>query len=101
MVSRMSAGNGGDVSDALRDAASKLGSDMSRTARDAREAAEELSDALRNSAEEAAETAKRGAIGVRRDIRKELREHPAAWLSAAAGIGILIGALVAGQAHKQ
>jgi ElaB/YqjD/DUF883 family membrane-anchored ribosome-binding protein len=86
--------SGGEVSEAMRQAATKLSSDLSRTARDAREAAEELGDALRHSAKDVAEKAQAQASETARGVRRGVREHPIAWLGAAAGAGALLSLLM-------
>ncbi|MEZ5959822.1 MAG: hypothetical protein R3C30_05275 [Hyphomonadaceae bacterium] len=87
-------GAGPEITDAMRHAASKLGDDLSRTAHDAREAAEEISDALRHSAREMATNAKSRANAAHRGLRRGVREHPIAWLGAAAGAGALASLLL-------
>ncbi len=84
-----------EVGEAMQHAATKLSDDLNRTARDAQEAAEELGEALRHSATEMAAKAKSRASEARQDVRRSVREHPIAWLGAAAGAGALVTLLVA------
>jgi ElaB/YqjD/DUF883 family membrane-anchored ribosome-binding protein len=90
----------GEVSDAMREAATKLSNDLARTARDAREAADDLGEALRHSAEDVADKARSNARIANRDFRRGVRDHPVAWLGAAAGAGALLSLLmVAGRSR--
>jgi ElaB/YqjD/DUF883 family membrane-anchored ribosome-binding protein len=89
--------NRGEIGEAVRHAAAKLGQDLSRTARDAQESASELTSAVRRSAADwadAAGTRMRAAI---RSAQEGVRKRPIAWIVAASGIGALIGALLAGR----
>jgi ElaB/YqjD/DUF883 family membrane-anchored ribosome-binding protein len=83
-----------EVNQAMRHAATKLSDDLARTARDAREAAEELGSALRHSASDVADKAKARATETTRGLRRGVRQHPIAWLGAAAGVGALAGLLM-------
>ena len=83
-----------EVEDAIRNGAMRISHDLARTARDARKAAEDLGDALRHSAEDAAEEAQVRAGAAVRGVRRGVREHPLAWLGAAAGIGALAALVI-------
>ena len=86
--------NGHEVDQAMREAASKLSEDLARTARDARDAAEELGAALQRSAVDTVDRAKLQAKETKRSLRRGMREHPIAWLGAAAGAGALASLLM-------
>ena len=84
-----------EVSEAWRHSASKISADLARTMRDAREAAEELSRALRHSAEGVADSAVATSRETAHAVQKSFQRHPVAWVAGAAGVGALIGLLLA------
>ena len=95
MASRRDMRNGDEVAETVRRA-------TSRTALDARSVAGELATALQHSAaeigERTAEFGKRAverARGAAANAQKTVREHPIAWLAAAAGAGTIIGLFLA------
>lgn len=89
-----------EVSEALRHSASKISADLARTMRDAREAAEELSQALRHSAEGVAHSAVESTRETAHAVQKSFHRHPVAWVAGAAGVGALIGLLLASSRHR-
>jgi ElaB/YqjD/DUF883 family membrane-anchored ribosome-binding protein len=84
-----------EVAEAWRRSTTKLSADLERTARDAREAAAELSDALRRSAAGVADTAAEHVRDGAATVRQEVKQRPLVWLAAAAGAGAVIGMLLA------
>ncbi len=94
MASSNHAERGGEVQEAMRHAAERLSSDLSRTARDAREAAEELGRALRHSAGDVADHARQSATEATHTVQQSVRKHPIAWIGGAAGVGALVGMLL-------
>jgi ElaB/YqjD/DUF883 family membrane-anchored ribosome-binding protein len=85
----------GEVAEAWRHSAQKISADLARTIRDAREAAEQLSDAVRHSAEGVSETAMLTTRQSADAVQTSVRRHPIAWLAGAAGVGALIGLVLA------
>jgi hypothetical protein len=81
----------GEVAEALRHAAALLERDLSRTARDAREAAKDLAVALSRAAGNAAVE---GAERTSRAIGAKMRRNPSVWLGAAFGAGVLVALLL-------
>lgn len=94
-MAQAQSGNGGEVAEAVRHAAAKLSEDLSRTARDTRSAAEELAAALRHSAADLGEEAVQRARFASKVTQESVREHPVTWVAAAAGVGLLVGFLLA------
>ncbi|MBU6371103.1 MAG: hypothetical protein KJS97_00120 [Alphaproteobacteria bacterium] len=84
--------NDDEVKKTLRHASAELGRDFSRTARDAQEAAQDIATAIGRATAE-------GAQDASHSLRKSIRENPIAWLSAAAGVGVLIAMLFT-QRHR-
>jgi ElaB/YqjD/DUF883 family membrane-anchored ribosome-binding protein len=100
MTTKISTRNGdGEISEAMRHAATKLSNDLARTARDARDAADDLTEAVRHSAKDATDKARARATEMTGAMQSGVREHPMVWLGAAAGAGALISLLVAMRAR--
>ena len=87
-----------EVAEVLREAAVRLGADLTRTARDTQAAAQDLASAVRHSAielsEDAGNRARTATRAATRAVSKQVRAHPAAWAAGAAGVGFLIGCLI-------
>lgn len=94
-MAQAQSGNRGEVADAVRHAATTLSEDLSRTARDTQAAAAELAAALRHSATGMSEEAVMRARAATRATQDSVREHPITWTAAAAGVGMLVGFLLA------
>jgi hypothetical protein len=92
-------GDGGEVTEVMRDAAVKLRKDLKRTARDTREAADALGSALRHSARDAADQARSSVEDTRRAMKRSVRKHPIALLGAAAGAGAMISFVLMSRAR--
>jgi ElaB/YqjD/DUF883 family membrane-anchored ribosome-binding protein len=105
MPSHRTNGDISEVSDTVRHAATKLSDDLARTARDAREAADQLGAALRHSAStvasNVADKARARASETTRDMQEGVREHPIAWLGAAVGAGALLTLLLTGRSRAR
>ena len=86
-------GNGA-INEAMRHAAVKLSQDLSKTTKDAQDAAAEFAEAVLHSASDIGEEAATVARDTSRVVRQNVREHPMVWVSAAAGAGALIGLLL-------
>lgn len=84
-----------EVSEAWRHSAAKISADLARTMKDAREAAEELSTAIRHSAGTVADSAVASTLETTHAVQKSFQRHPVAWVAGAAGVGALIGLLLA------
>lgn len=92
----------GEMAETVRVAADKLSRDLSRTAREAQAAAAEFASKVQYSTGELGErTRELGERAIRRmrnatdDVRENMREHPVAWIAAAAGAAAVIGLLLA------
>jgi ElaB/YqjD/DUF883 family membrane-anchored ribosome-binding protein len=101
-MARTSEENGfSEVSEAWRHSAQKISADLNRTARDAREAAQELSEAVRHSAEGIAESAATRTRETVDTVQTNVRRLPVDWLAGAAGIGTLIGLVLASGSRRR
>lgn len=87
-------GNGA-INEAVRHAAAKLSQDLSKTSKDAQDAAAEFASAVLHSATDMREEAAAVARDATRAAQQNVRERPLVWVSVAAGAGALIGFLAA------
>ena len=83
--------NRSDLRDSARRAAAKVAQDVSRVTE---EAMEDALITLRHSAKDFADSAAVQSKFATRAVRKSVREHPVTWVSASAGLGLLLGALL-------